>query len=143
MHFKNIFIFNILNLVVADLNSTLRAGRIYNPIVQLVNFPNDPCTGASTSLTGICYSPEDCAGVSGGYADGKCAQGFGVCCVIRCQYTDSSNLLYSPRRDFPFSVQFHYMIQSNQTQRVTGVFLPRLIGIWPCSLSILLIANRL
>ena len=103
MHFKNIFIFNILNLVVADLNSTLRAGRIYNPIVQLVNFPNDPCTGASTSLTGICYSPEDCAGVSGGYADGKCAQGFGVCCVIRCQYTDSSNLQYSPRReDFPF-----------------------------------------
>ena len=35
------------------------------------------------SLTGICYSSEDCSGVTGGYADGKCAQGFGVCCVVR------------------------------------------------------------
>ena len=81
------FLFNIFSLVqiIAGFpNSTHhRYGRIYNPIVQLVNFPNDPCTGYATSLTGICYSSEDCAGVTGGYADGRCAQGFGVCCVIR------------------------------------------------------------
>ena len=35
------------------------------------------------SLTGICYSSSECSGLSGGYADGRCAQGFGVCCVIR------------------------------------------------------------
>ena len=34
-------------------------------------------------LTGICYSAEECAGVTGSYVDGRCAQGFGVCCVIR------------------------------------------------------------
>ena len=35
------------------------------------------------SLRGICYSSDECAGITGSYADGKCAQGFGVCCVIR------------------------------------------------------------
>ena len=37
----------------------------------------------ASSLTGICYSSSECSGLSGGYADGRCAQGFGVCCVIR------------------------------------------------------------
>merc|ERR1712117_347155 len=64
-------------------NQTIRNTRLYNPIVQLVSFPNDPCTGSVTSLTGICYSSDECAGITGSYADGKCAQGFGVCCVIR------------------------------------------------------------
>ena len=36
------------------------------------------------SLTGTCYSPEECAAVAGSLADGKCAQGFGVCCIVRC-----------------------------------------------------------
>ena len=80
-------IFPILHIVVSERNSTLdRYGRIYNPIIQLVNFPNDPCTGSTTSLTRICYSTEDCSGISGGFADGKCAQGFGVCCVIRWDF---------------------------------------------------------
>ena len=35
------------------------------------------------SLRGICYSSDECSGITGSYADGKCAQGFGVCCVIR------------------------------------------------------------
>ena len=87
MRSLGIFIFSVLHFVVSERNSTLdRYGRIYNPIIQLVNFPNDPCTGSTTSLTGICYSTEDCSGVSGGYADGKCAQGFGVCCVIRWEF---------------------------------------------------------
>ena len=90
MRFLGIFILNIFSvlvIVISERNSTLdRYGRIYNPIVQLVNFPNDPCTGSDTSLTGICYSTEECSGVSGGYADGRCAQGFGVCCVIRSDF---------------------------------------------------------
>ena len=86
MRFLGIFILNIFSSVLHNVVSEGkldRYGRIYNPIIQLVNFPNDPCTGSTTSLTGICYSTEDCSGISGGFADGKCAQGFGVCCVIR------------------------------------------------------------
>jgi len=63
--------------------SSNRTSRLYNPIIQVVNFPNDPCIGSSTSLTGVCYSTDECSGISGGYADGTCAQGFGTCCVIR------------------------------------------------------------
>lgn len=51
MRFLTIFLVHVLSavqIVSGGLNSTLRSGRIYNPIVQLVNFPNDPCTGAST-----------------------------------------------------------------------------------------------
>ena len=51
MRFLNIFIvsvISVLQFVAGGLNSTLRHSRIYNPIVQLVNFPNDPCTGSST-----------------------------------------------------------------------------------------------
>ena len=98
--FLQIFIFSTY-AISGDLDSSAvnRTSKLYNPIVQLVNFPNFPCTGTATrwlwscllfdyfhpnfSLTGICYSSEECSNVGGGQADGKCAQGFGVCCVIR------------------------------------------------------------
>ena len=92
----------LLAAVHCGLGAENRTSRLYNPIVQLVNFPNHPCSGSSTrykkkniwwsqkylcvcvSLTGTCYSPEECAAVAGSLADGKCAQGFGVCCIVRC-----------------------------------------------------------
>ena len=82
-----------------DLAVNNRSSRLYNPIFNLVNFPNDPCIGSSTTydqrmflfwlwdtdprLTGVCYSSAECNDVAGGLADGRCAEGFGVCCVIR------------------------------------------------------------
>ena len=56
------------------------------------------------SLTGVCYSSSECAGVSGGFADGRCAQGFGVCCVIRqsgCGGTISQNSTHIQNTGYP------------------------------------------
>merc|ERR1719232_136583 len=101
--FLQIFIFSTyaVNLDSSALN---RTSKIYNPIVKLVNFPNYPCTGSATSLTGICYSSEECSNVGGGQADGKCAQGFGVCCVIRtsdCGGTVSQNSTHIQSPGYP------------------------------------------
>jgi len=60
-----------------------RAGRVLNPLIQVITFPNDPCTGSSTSLLGTCFTPPECVAKTGSLADGNCASGFGVCCVIR------------------------------------------------------------
>merc|ERR1711892_1355482 len=59
-----------------------RAGRVLNPLIQVITFPNDPCTGSSTSLLGTCFTPPECNAKTGALADGNCASGFGVCCVI-------------------------------------------------------------
>jgi len=56
--------------------------RVFSPF-QITNFPNTACVGATTSLTGTCYSTSECSGQEGGYADGTCASGFGTCCVLR------------------------------------------------------------
>ena len=48
-----------------------------------------------SSLTGICYSSSECSGLSNGYADGRCAQGFGVCCVIRSRVKSSIFVTWS------------------------------------------------
>ena len=51
-------------------------------IFSVVQFPNDECTVATDkSINGICLSAEDC-GKKLGKVDGKCASGFGVCCMI-------------------------------------------------------------
>ena len=55
-------------------------------------------------MTGVCYSSSECAGVSGGFADGRCAQGFGVCCVIRqsgCGGTISQNSTHIQNTGYP------------------------------------------
>jgi len=75
----------VLHFTHGDLSSGKETGRFLPSIspFQIVTFPNDPCTGTSTELTGTCYSSGDCSKVDGSYADGSCAQGFGVCCIIR------------------------------------------------------------
>ena len=40
----------------SQFDSYNRTGRIYNPLVQLVNFPNDPCTGSATRCR-KCWKP--------------------------------------------------------------------------------------
>merc|ERR1712013_465427 len=60
----------------------LHSARVFSPF-QITNFPNTACVGATSSLTGTCYSTSECSGQEGGYADEACASGFGTCCVIR------------------------------------------------------------
>ncbi|TRY75014.1 hypothetical protein TCAL_12449, partial [Tigriopus californicus] len=44
---------------------------------------NDPCSALSGGdLRGTCLSAQECS-TQGGSADGKCAAGFGVCCLFR------------------------------------------------------------
>ena len=42
----------LLAAVHCGLAAENRTSRLYNPIVQLVNFPNHPCSGSSTRLQG-------------------------------------------------------------------------------------------
>merc|ERR1719225_730195 len=52
-------------------------------LFSVVTFPNDQCTGKSSSssneIKGTCFTSSECSGKSG-TADGNCAAGFGVCC---------------------------------------------------------------
>ena len=54
-------------------------------LFNVVTFPNEQCTGASTTSSGAvygtCYSSTECTAKSGS-ADGNCASGFGVCCTF-------------------------------------------------------------
>ena len=43
---------------------------------------NSGCQAVSeTALQGVCYTKEQCEDI-GGSADGNCAAGFGVCCIV-------------------------------------------------------------
>merc|ERR1719222_585168 len=51
-------------------------------LFSIVQFPNQQCTASSSTTTyGTCYTSSECT-TKGGSADGNCAAGFGVCCVI-------------------------------------------------------------
>merc|ERR1711884_738100 len=59
---------------------TEREGRL--GLFSIVTFPNSECQSTKhTENKGICYSSTECSG-KGGLAEGNCAAGFGVCCVI-------------------------------------------------------------
>ena len=45
--FLQIFIFSTF-AISSDLDAVNRTSKLYNPIVQFVNFPNFPCTGTAT-----------------------------------------------------------------------------------------------
>jgi len=51
-------------------------------LFSIVKFPNEQCTGDTTSLTGDCITPGECNDRSG-LIDGSCARGFGTCCIIQ------------------------------------------------------------
>jgi len=75
-------------------------------LFSIVQFPNDPCTSASSSTTiGTCFASSECASKGGG-AEGTCAAGFGVCCVIAtsdCSSTVSTNNTYIRNPGYPTS----------------------------------------
>ena len=60
---------------------------------------------SSTSTYGTCYTASECS-TKGGSADGNCAAGFGVCCVIAtttCGATISTNTTYIRNTGYPSS----------------------------------------
>jgi len=48
-------------------------------IFQITKFANGPCKGDGTK-NGTCYTEQECTDI-GGTKSGKCADGFGVCCI--------------------------------------------------------------
>merc|ERR1712176_1173998 len=82
-----------------------RAGKAFS-LFSIVQFPNQQCTGASSSTTyGTCYTSSECS-AKGGSADGNCAAGFGVCCVIyttTCGTSISTNTTYIRNPNYPSS----------------------------------------
>ncbi len=72
--------------------SDKRRGKLL-PIMQVVRFPNDVCSGSTRN--GTCYTGEECSN-RGGTSGGSCASGFGVCCIftLSCGGTTSDNSSY-------------------------------------------------
>jgi len=75
-------------------------------LFSIVQFPNQVCTTASSSTTyGTCYTSSECT-TKGGSADGNCAAGFGVCCLVTtstCSSTISTNTTYIQNPGYPSS----------------------------------------
>jgi len=86
-------------------NKYLRHGKALS-LFSIVQFPNQQCAGSSSSSTyGTCYTSSECSS-RGGSADGNCAAGFGVCCVIStstCGSSVSTNTTYIRNPGYPSS----------------------------------------
>jgi len=86
-------------------NTTQRAGKSFS-LFSIVQFPNQQCTSSSSSSTyGTCFTSSECS-AKGGSADGNCAAGFGVCCVIytsTCGATVTTNTTYIRNPSYPSS----------------------------------------
>ena len=62
----------------------------------MVRFPNSVCAG--DAFNGTCYTSEECND-RGGTSSGTCANGYGVCCICKCnkiqKITDNS---FNPKK---------------------------------------------
>merc|ERR1712086_752307 len=98
-----IWICALLGGVLADENNSTRNGRTFS-LFSIVQFPNEVCTSSSSTTTyGTCYTASECSS-AGGTADGNCAAGFGVCCVITtstCGTSISTNTTYIRNPGYP------------------------------------------
>lgn len=59
-------------------------------IFQITKFANAPCKGSGTK-NGTCYTEQECSDI-GGTKSGKCADGFGVCCVKEINSGEGSSI---------------------------------------------------
>jgi len=80
-----------------------RQNRAFS-LFNVVKFKNTQCQSTnSENLQGVCYTSEECSDV-GGTADGNCAAGFGVCCIINvntCGGSVSQNCSYISNVGYP------------------------------------------
>merc|ERR1719369_2069203 len=84
---------------------TVKTGKAFS-LFSIVQFPNEGCTATSSATTyGTCYTATECT-EKGGSADGNCAAGFGVCCLVTtstCGSTVSTNTSYIRNPNYPSS----------------------------------------
>merc|ERR1719435_490885 len=89
----------------AESASSKHKGRAFS-LFSIVQFPNSGCVASSSSTTyGTCYTATECE-ANGGTADGNCASGFGVCCLITtstCGSTVTTNTSYIRNPNYPSS----------------------------------------
>merc|ERR1712156_754234 len=74
-------------------------------LFNVVTFPNVECQSTEdTTNKGTCLSSTECSD-KGGSAEGNCASGFGVCCVIKISKeeggTVSHNCTIVENKDYP------------------------------------------
>merc|ERR1719410_2560411 len=95
-----------LTFTLATENQTETRQKKQFSLFSVVQFPNDECTSTSSSTTiGTCFTSSECSSKSG-TAEGSCAAGFGVCCVIStstCGSTVSTNNTYIRNPGYPSS----------------------------------------
>jgi len=90
---------------VEDTNNN-RTSKTFS-LFSVVQFPNEVCMAKSSttsdSIYGTCYTSAECTSM-GGTADGNCAAGFGVCCIVAsttCGSTISTNTTYIRNPSYP------------------------------------------
>jgi len=87
-----------------------RDGKLFS-LFTVVNFKNEACvstsslsTGSTNYRNGTCFTSSECSS-KGGSAKGKCAAGFGVCCVFTLSSSSSTTVNYNDtyiqNPDFP------------------------------------------
>merc|ERR1719410_929611 len=95
-----------LTFTLAAENQTETRQKKLLSLFSVVQFPNDECTSTSSSTTiGTCFTSSECSSKSG-TAEGNCAAGFGVCCVIStttCGSTITTNTSYIRNPGYPSS----------------------------------------
>ena len=77
--------------------------RNYLGVFTVVKFANDACQGTHTTRFGQCLAYANCY-TQGGYGDGSCADGFGVCCLFfttSCGSTVAENMTYLQNPGYP------------------------------------------
>jgi len=91
-----------LLLLFHSLCNAQRAPR-YLSVFTIVRFSADACVGFYTNRWGECKAYANCY-MDGGYGDGPCADGYGVCClnfVTACQSNVKKNVSYIQNPDYP------------------------------------------
>ncbi|CAG7640722.1 unnamed protein product [Allacma fusca] len=80
-----------------------RFGKLF-PFFSIVRITNQPCVPESGSQMGTCFTNTQCEKAAG-TVNGKCASGFGVCCVVSatCESTITQNNTVFRNRDAPNS----------------------------------------
>merc|ERR1719510_781273 len=87
-------------------------------IFNIIKFENNACKGSTRN--GTCYTAAECESV-GGKNGGKCADGFGVCCIVMLSAGGSTSLNHS------------YIVQASSSSLTVG---PKTYEICPLSTDI-------
>jgi len=83
---------------------SLIPGSLIPSLISIITFDNEPCdTESEDPATGICYSQKECANMNG-EADGRCAQGYGVCCVLSGDVTITESGSYFKNVGYPNAI---------------------------------------